>query len=291
MDLKDYISNREGEEANQLERRSMNDPFLRDAIDGFDSVDGNHLSAIHKLEEQIEGNKEKKSIKSRPWIWIVVLITALCAASPFLWKTIRQTIENTGKKHSNQNLSVNENIPVSIDSVLHTDHFVNEELVPQRDSLPNKNEKSSSLSIPEKSDQKNAISIPSTLTSEKSEESDSAETLELQEKKHENIVNQTIDSKDSTKSQENKTQIVNTSSAFGENEFIFYFKQNYNKNLCEGQTISFVVSFDIRPSGHPGNISITQNNCPEMVTEIKRLVLGSPLWTKTNRRVTLKIDL
>ncbi len=291
MELKDYISNREGEEANQLERRSMNDPFLRDAIDGFDSVEGNHLSVIRKLEEQIGGKKEKKSSKLGPWIWIVVLIAALLAASPFLWKTIRQTIENAGQKHSNQNLSINENIPVSRDSALHADHFVNEKSTSQSDSLPYKEEKSSPLSIPEKSDQKKAISIPPTLTSEESEESNIAKSPELQEKTPDTTVNQTIESKNPSESQANKTQITHTSSTFGENEFISYFKRNYDRSLCEGQTISFVVNFYVSPTGHPGNIAITENNCPEMATEIKRLLLGSPIWSKTNRRVTLQINL
>ncbi len=289
--MKDYISNREGEEANQLERRSMNDPFLRDAIDGFDSVEGSHLSVIRKLEEQIGGKKEKKSSNPGPWIWIVVLIAALLAASPFLWKTIRQTIENAGQKHSNQNLSIDENIPASRDSALHADHFVNEESTSQSDSLPYKEEKSSPLSIPEKSDQKKAISIPPTLTSEESEESNIAKSPELQEKTTDTTVNQTIESKNPSESQENKTQITHTSSTFGENEFISYFKRNYDRSLCEGQTISFVVNFYVSPTGHPGNIAITENNCPEMATEIKRLLLGSPIWSKTNRRVTLQINL
>lgn len=291
MELKDYISNREGEEANQLERRSMNDPFLREAIDGFDSVEGSHLSVIRKLEEQIGGKKEKKSSKPGPWIWIVVLIAALLAASPFLWKTIRQTIENAGQKHSNQNLSIDENIPASRDSALHADHFVNEESTSQSDSLPYKEEKSSPLSIPEKSDQKKAISIPPTLTSEESEESNIAKSPELQEKTTDTTVNQTIESKNPSESQANKTQITHTSSTFGENEFISYFKRNYDRSLCEGQTISFVVNFYVSPTGHPGNIAITENNCPEMATEIKRLLLGSPIWSKTNRRVTLQINL
>lgn len=289
--MKDYISNREGEEANQLERRSMNDPFLRDAIDGFDSVEGSHLSVIRKLEEQIGGKKEKKSSNPGPWIWIVVLIAALLAASPFLWKTIRQTIENAGQKHSNQNLSIDENIPASRDSALHADHFVNEESTSQSDSLPYKEEKSSPLSIPEKSDQKKAISIPPTLTSEESEESNIAKSPELQEKTTDTTVNQTIESKNPSESQANKTQITHTSSTFGENEFISYFKRNYDRSLCEGQTISFVVNFYVSPTGHPGNIAITENNCPEMATEIKRLLLGSPIWSKTNRRVTLQINL
>ena len=291
MELKDYISNREGEEANRLERQSMNDPFLRDAIDGFDSVEGNHLSAIRKLEEQIEGKKEKKSIKPGPWIWIVALIIALLAASPFLWKTIRQTLENIGQKNSNQNLSINENIPVSRDSALHADHFVNKELNLRNDSLPSKKEKPASSSIPEKSNEKNAISTSPTLIPEKSEQSNNAETSQQEKTLNSATMNQTNESTNPSGFQENKTQIANAASTFGENEFISYFKRNYNRSLCEGQAISFVVSFYVGPSGHPGNINISQNNCPEMATEIKRLLLGSPIWSKTDRRVTLKIDL
>ena len=56
MKLKDYIQGkRHGEEANRLEREAMNDPFLNDAIDGFDSVEGDHLSVIGELEKQIAG--------------------------------------------------------------------------------------------------------------------------------------------------------------------------------------------------------------------------------------------
>ena len=292
MELKDYISNRDGEEANRLERQSMNDPFLRDAIDGFDSVEGNHLSAIRKLEERIEGKKEKKSIKLSPWIWLVLLIAAIAAAMPFLWKTIQQNIDSISQKKSNQNLSINGNIPVSRDSALHADHFMNKELTLQSDSLPSKKGKTTLSSIPEKSEEKNAISTSPTLISEKSEQSDNAETPQQQEKtQNPPTANQTSESTNPSGIQENKTQIANVASIFGENEFISYFKRNYNRSLCEGQAISFVVSFYVSPGGHPGNITISQNNCPEMATEIKRLLLGSPIWSKTDRRVTLKINL
>ena len=39
MKLIDYIQGkRRGQEANRLEREAMNDPFLQDAIDGFDRI-------------------------------------------------------------------------------------------------------------------------------------------------------------------------------------------------------------------------------------------------------------
>ena len=62
MNLKEYIQGkRYGKEANQLEREAMNDPFLQDAIDGFDSVQGEHLQVIEALEKKIQPPKAKKT--------------------------------------------------------------------------------------------------------------------------------------------------------------------------------------------------------------------------------------
>jgi hypothetical protein len=71
MKLIDYIQGkRRGKEANKLEREAMNDPFLQDAIDGFDAVPGNHTSAIEELEAQLERriNKPKPVVRYRFWI-------------------------------------------------------------------------------------------------------------------------------------------------------------------------------------------------------------------------------
>jgi hypothetical protein len=54
MTLREYIQGRrKGKEANRIERQAMNDPFLNDAIEGFDSVEGDHVSALDRLEEKI----------------------------------------------------------------------------------------------------------------------------------------------------------------------------------------------------------------------------------------------
>lgn len=66
MNIKDYIQGkRHGREANQVEREAMNDPFLQDAIDGFDSVQGNHLSIIEDLERKIDKKSKKKILLIR----------------------------------------------------------------------------------------------------------------------------------------------------------------------------------------------------------------------------------
>lgn len=79
MKLKDYIQGkRHGKEANRLEREAMNDPFLNDAIDGFDSVEGDHLSVIAELEKQIAG----KTRSRKPFVRY--LITGIAASIALL---------------------------------------------------------------------------------------------------------------------------------------------------------------------------------------------------------------
>jgi hypothetical protein len=77
MDIKDYIQGkRHGKEANQLERKAMNDPFLQDAIDGYDAVPGNHLSTIKELENKLAPKSVNKTFKLRKWI--VAVAASIC---------------------------------------------------------------------------------------------------------------------------------------------------------------------------------------------------------------------
>lgn len=78
MSLKNYIQGkRQGKNANQLEREAMNDPFLQDAIDGFDSVQGEHLPVIEELERQIANKTTKRPGHYRIWIFSAAASLAL----------------------------------------------------------------------------------------------------------------------------------------------------------------------------------------------------------------------
>ena len=53
MPLKDYIQgNKRGKDANRLEREAMNDPFLQEALEGFDKVAGDHAKIVRQLEKK-----------------------------------------------------------------------------------------------------------------------------------------------------------------------------------------------------------------------------------------------
>ena len=66
MNIIDYIKgNRKGKAANRLEREAMNDPFLQDALDGYNSSAGNHAKDIDELQARIKELSQQKSKK--PW--------------------------------------------------------------------------------------------------------------------------------------------------------------------------------------------------------------------------------
>ncbi|WP_294551976.1 carboxypeptidase-like regulatory domain-containing protein [uncultured Bacteroides sp.] len=66
MKLLDYIRGlRKGKEAHRLEKESMKDPFLADAMDGYSQVEGNHEERIEKLRMQIPAHTARNKNSSR----------------------------------------------------------------------------------------------------------------------------------------------------------------------------------------------------------------------------------
>ena len=87
MRLSDYIQGlRKGKEAHRLEKESMKAPFLADAIDGYNQVEGNHEQRIEQLRIQISARSTKKR-NTYAIIWSVVacLVIGFGISSYFLF--------------------------------------------------------------------------------------------------------------------------------------------------------------------------------------------------------------
>ena len=77
MKLLDYIRGlRKGKEALRLERESMQDPFLADAMDGYSQVEGNHEQRIEKLRMQVSAHSAKKK-NTRAITWSIAACLAI----------------------------------------------------------------------------------------------------------------------------------------------------------------------------------------------------------------------
>lgn len=69
MKIIDYIKgNRKGLEANRLEKESMSDPFLFEAIEGFDSLEDDHNMRIVELQNKML-SRRKKNKRSTLYYW------------------------------------------------------------------------------------------------------------------------------------------------------------------------------------------------------------------------------
>lgn len=87
MKLLDYIRGlRKGKEAHRLEKESMQDPFLADAMDGYNQVEGNHEQRIKKLQMQVSAHSaKKKNTYAITWSIAACLVIGFGISSYFLF--------------------------------------------------------------------------------------------------------------------------------------------------------------------------------------------------------------
>lgn len=87
MKLKDYISGkREGKDANRLEQDALNNPFLHDALDGYDAFDENHLPTLESLEKALDKRISKRKNRhtiNRKMVLIAASIALLIGIGSF----------------------------------------------------------------------------------------------------------------------------------------------------------------------------------------------------------------
>lgn len=85
MKFLDYIQGyRRGKEANELEKKSLADPFLSDAIDGFDSVDGDHLTHIAEMQAKVQKERMPSKAK-RAWRVVAAAMLFFAVISSYLF--------------------------------------------------------------------------------------------------------------------------------------------------------------------------------------------------------------
>lgn len=87
MKLLDYIRGlRKGKDAHRLEKESMKDPFLADAMDGYQQIEGKHEERIKKLQARITTRSTKnRNSYAITWSIAACLIIGIGISSYFLF--------------------------------------------------------------------------------------------------------------------------------------------------------------------------------------------------------------
>lgn len=83
--LMQYIQgSRKGKEAHRLEKEAMKDPFLFDALDGYQSVEGNHVESIEEMRRRI--SRRTRSRRDSITKWSIAASLLICVGfGSYFW--------------------------------------------------------------------------------------------------------------------------------------------------------------------------------------------------------------
>lgn len=96
MNLWNYIQGfRKGKEANRIEKEAMQDPFLADALAGYEQVKGDHSKRIKKIRKQLPG-QTLQDLYSYQVLGVACCLAILICAMAFL-HIYRSSIFKTDK--------------------------------------------------------------------------------------------------------------------------------------------------------------------------------------------------
>lgn len=78
MKFLDYIRGiRKGKDAHRIEHNAMNDPFLADAIEGYDSVEGDHADKIAQMQARISARTSAHKKRVGAWKSAVAAVVVI----------------------------------------------------------------------------------------------------------------------------------------------------------------------------------------------------------------------
>ena len=327
MQLKDYIQgNRQGKEANRLEREAMDDPFLQGALDGFDSVAGDHTRIIEQLEEKYTHPAFETRHKKRIFFYwaaaasVLLLIgisayffsekskqglPALAEVQPVeSEKIIPSDSSVESKSQSAEPLlaeaTIKETAPAPANPVIPP--VTSESVISASSANDVADTDTRSVSISDAPEE-------APLVAEATESKQDKQTTERQDvtvnqdnnalsevvvvgygvQKKSIVTGSVASVSDERVGRVGTSKNDSISTVFGEKDFQAWCQQKADKNVCEGKEASVKVSFFIDETGKPSNIEYKKYSCEEAREEVKNLLFSSPAWTKTNRKVTITI--
>lgn len=84
MKFLDYIQGvRRGKGAHRIEHEAMNDPFLSAAIEGYDSVEGNHADRIARMQASVLARTTLRESRSGAWKIAVAAVAVIALLSGY----------------------------------------------------------------------------------------------------------------------------------------------------------------------------------------------------------------
>lgn len=278
MKLLDYIKgNRKGQKANRIERDSMRDSFLHDAIEGFDSVEGNHAARINTLRSQIyKSRKTAPPVRKRSFAWQAVAACGITiiAFGAYMFISYQRS---AAFAHEGRDISTIEIY------VPETFYEQNEVIIEEQNEILAESYK------PEIEQFKLDEDMSTTVTDE--------ELASLSTLKDQDMMDLYVPESDNSSIVEaelmyskslGKTEPIGGFAKYG--TYLKASKIQPADGICAERHGKVAVEFSIDESGQPFQFVVIQSLCGVSDKEAIRLIKLGPKWTPTGERVIVKIE-
>jgi hypothetical protein len=257
MNLERYIQGiRKGREINSLEREAMQDPFLADALEGYDRVKGEHLEQIDEMKKQITQRTRSNKGTFRTWAIAACILVLIGGGGYLLWEEFPFSINDYFSGYR----EVKPEINVLVSELEKTAKKKSDSLSREPDSYLNK--LFAFYELP--------VVPPLEIDFFYEKASDSIASNETEEKplKEE-------------KPPMPKDIPLGPKPGVGYREYESYLKKQIvrpSDDDCTGIKGKVVLSFSVDGNGRPYNINVIKSLCPSADTEAIRLLREGPGW-------------
>lgn len=280
--LLQYIQgSRKGKEAHRLEKEAMRDPFLSDALDGYQTVEGNHVESIEAMRRRIS----RRTCSQRDLIakWSIAASLLICLGfGSYFWFN-----REVGLSKELQSMVIQEEAvtpPLPPEPVIAQAAAIGE----LQEKTETMQKKAPAAAKKPEAKMRQAAPPPAPLAAAPT----TAEVLSIVEDDAdvaEMIVAEEVVAMDVTMGH---APIHRPEPVIGYKAYEEYLRKELIRpqdSTCKGITGTVVVEFHIDDKGRPVNLEVKRSLCASADKEALRLIEKGPDWKVDTARVIIPI--
>lgn len=303
MKLWRYIQgNRKGKEAHHIEKEAMKDPFLADALEGYEKTQGNHQREVAKLQKEITRLQKRSTNKSmgkkpnhlKAWSIAAGILIVVGAGTWFLLNdsTISKDIQTITQSEVQTSIPTangkSQKILPDTAEILSENPAIAQATTKKEEKKEKQQQQPESIVMVEDRSEhvmEDAMveeeSAPIPVQPEKS--TADAMMRAVAEKPVIDTIKAPVTVSESRQAKVIVSDISKPQPTVGMEAYMNYIQKNLRRPTdeeCRNAKGPVVVVFKIGQSGRPYNIRVTQGLCASTNKEAIRLIINGPDWKK-----------
>jgi Gram-negative bacterial tonB protein. len=271
MKLLDYIKGqRKGKDAHRIEKDSMKDPFLYEALEGFDSIKDNHIERINYLQNRLRTQPKKKPIISH-----ILQIAAVFAVIIFGLGGYLFIDYHKADLHA-RNMDKSSIIEIYVPEAYYVENIT---------IVAKKNVDFAKAYKPNISQFKVNPKVDHSISQE---EMDILLNEEMSKNTIEIYIPEDFENLNPKPANNDKPVPV-----IGLEKYNLYLKQNLRRptdDACRNRKGNVYIDFSVNEHGQPYSLEVVQSLCGTCDNEAVRLIESGPKWIPGTKRARVKVE-